>query len=54
MPLPMLDNEYHPNFPKELDIEPQTLNSKEIEDDAFGTESQREAIREYGIAGRVW
>ncbi|TFK27771.1 hypothetical protein FA15DRAFT_635042 [Coprinopsis marcescibilis] len=40
----------NPNFPENLDIKP-TRNDQELR---FGLEAQQDAIRIYGIAGRVW
>ncbi|PPR02597.1 hypothetical protein CVT24_002168 [Panaeolus cyanescens] len=45
----------NPNFPKNLDIHPSKPQSSSIDlGDAFGSLAQEEAIRQYGIAGRVW
>ena len=55
----------NPNFPEDLDISPSLrsdfiqhfcLDSSERDSQnlAFGRTSQRDAIRKYGIAGRVW
>lgn len=44
---------HNPNFPANLDIRPST-RSETHATDAFDFFSQEEAIREYGIAGRVW
>ena len=51
-----------PNFPLNLDIHPSTQplvndNKERIPADLdaiFGSKAQERAIREYGIAGRVW
>ena len=55
-----MDN--HPNFPERLDIKPSkrpvNIGEKNGETDdkerVFGLESQRSAIAQFGIAGRVW
>ena len=46
----------HPNFPEFLDIAPSQIpNSLPSQlQDTFGSHAQEDAIREYGIAGRVW
>ncbi|KAG9314823.1 hypothetical protein JVU11DRAFT_3916 [Chiua virens] len=55
----MIDH-FHPNFPPNLSITPNVglsenkASSGGNDKDAFGVESQREAISRYGIAGRVW
>lgn len=48
-PQPMQDN---PNFPLNLEINPseETFSHPDI----FGASAQKSAIKEYGIAGRVW
>ncbi|CAL1717095.1 unnamed protein product [Somion occarium] len=43
----------NPNFPPNLDIRPSIL-SEGIAKFVFGTHAQANAIRTYGIAGRVW
>ena len=43
----------NPNFPPNLDIHPSKSYFRENEDH-FDTTSQEDAIRTYGIAGRVW
>jgi len=44
----------NPNFPADLDIRPLTHASASNSDRKFDASAQEEAIREYGIAGRVW
>ena len=46
----------HPNFPEFLDIAPsRTPNDLPAQlQDTFGSRAQEDAIRVYGIAGRVW
>ncbi|THU84188.1 hypothetical protein K435DRAFT_971296 [Dendrothele bispora CBS 962.96] len=54
----------NPNFPPDLDIHPSSSSSSLLHpnpscvpsssSDAFNTQSQRKAIQQYGIAGRVW
>jgi hypothetical protein len=46
----------HPNFPEFLDIAPSRVpNSLPSQlQDTFGSRAQEDAIRVYGIAGRVW
>ncbi|KAH8101007.1 putative methyltransferase-domain-containing protein [Cristinia sonorae] len=47
----------NPNFPADLDIRPlvnATTNDSSDADRNFNASAQEEAIREYGIAGRVW
>ncbi|KAF8628014.1 hypothetical protein AX15_004132 [Amanita polypyramis BW_CC] len=46
----------HPNFPDYLDIAPSQLpNELKVHlGDRFGPRAQEEAIRRFGIAGRVW
>lgn len=47
-----------PNFPDNLDIRPSILNGVvrqgKYSERVFGVEAQEDAIRLYGIAGRVW
>ncbi|KAF8206240.1 putative methyltransferase-domain-containing protein [Mycena galopus ATCC 62051] len=42
-----------PNFPQNLDIRP-SVPSGELPDDTFSFIHQQEAIRVFGIAGKVW
>ena len=42
---------YNPNFPENLDIKPLQV---EGDNSAFDESSQTQAIKKYGIAGRVW
>lgn len=45
----------NPNFPKNLDIRPSKPQGSSSDlGDAFNTLAQEDAIRQYGIAGRVW
>lgn len=41
----------NPNFPVNLDIKPLPIDGNSFD---FDEASQLEAIRKYGIAGRVW
>lgn len=45
----------NPNFPANLDIRPSVQQTAGSDSDRkFDVSAQQEAIREYGIAGRVW
>ncbi|TFK40189.1 putative methyltransferase-domain-containing protein [Crucibulum laeve] len=49
----------NPNFPENMDILPSSrprgiLHDHQLGSDVFGTQAQEDAIRDYGIAGRVW
>jgi len=54
----MTSSVYTPNFPLNLDIHPSNqplvTDSRPDLDANFGSKAQEQAIREYGIAGRVW
>ncbi|KAL4249709.1 hypothetical protein ABKN59_006128 [Abortiporus biennis] len=45
---------YDPNFPPNLDIHPLDYNFTGQNNDSFDISAQEEAIKTYGIAGRVW
>lgn len=50
-----MTNAHDPNFPVGLQIRPLDTSDKFLESGwSFDASAQKDAIRKYGIAGRVW